>query len=80
MPTAFGVSDYGVFTERIGYGPEVTRERLVKQGPKYLCWNSFKSSWYWGPRRLSERLSEPKAQALATQYNGRIVEPPIQAE
>lgn len=71
------MTDYGTFSERIGYGPWVDRERLVKQGPKYLCWNSFKASWFWGPRHLSERLSMPRAQALAAQYNGCIVEPPI---
>lgn len=73
------MTDYGMFTERIGYGPEVTRERLVQQGPKYLCWDSFKARWYYGPRHLSERLSQIRAEDLAAQYNGRIVAPPAPA-
>lgn len=29
-----------------------------KLSRKYLCWNSFKSKWYWGNRDHSEKFYE----------------------
>ena len=28
--------------------------RVVRQGPKYACWDSFKARWFAGPLRLAE--------------------------
>lgn len=27
---------------------------LLRVGSQYVCWDSFKSGWFLGPRRLSE--------------------------
>jgi hypothetical protein len=35
---------------------------LVKRAGKYLCYNSFKVEWFWGPKHLSEKfeINDPR--------------------
>ena len=31
---------------------------VIKDGQKFLCWNSFQSKWYWGDRNHSEKFTQ----------------------
>lgn len=51
---------------------------LVKQQSKFLCWNSFKAEWFWGPKRLSEKFpwemdKYTKAKQMAELHGGKVV-------
>ncbi len=62
-----------VITLKFGNRKEETYEVLVKQQNKYLCYNSFKAKYFWGPKRLSERFIEPKAVEMAKQFHATAV-------
>ncbi len=57
----------------IRYGCDVIRNKFSK---KYLCWNSFKSAWYWGEKNNSEKfgLSSKKAEQLLLEIEGSFYE------
>ncbi len=54
------------------YGCDVIRNKFSK---KYLCWNSFKSTWYWGGKNNSEKftLSDPRQEKLLKEIEGSYV-------
>jgi hypothetical protein len=46
---------------------------VVRQGAKYLCWDSFASAWFWGPKRLSEKFPWNVGKCVrATELAGRF--------
>lgn len=46
---------------------------VIESKGKFLCWNSFKSCWFWGHRKLSEIFNNVKrAGELAKEYNAQL--------
>lgn len=53
---------------KITYGAYLIRNKFSK---KFLCWNSFSSSWYWGKKSHSEKiLSSEKLEQLLSEIEG----------
>jgi len=50
-------------------------DQVIKFGNKYLCYNSFKADYFWGPKHLSEKflLNDSKINQLLKNYPGSRV-------
>lgn len=48
-------------------------DQVIKFGDKYLCYNSFKVDYFWGPKHLSEKflkINSLKMHELLAKYPG----------